>query len=1202
MRAIGFAALSFGAVIALSATLGMSYRSDASPLDDPSASASTSTSASDTGTPAVSDSSSAADPTAPTDNATSPSPTDDATTPAAADPSTPAAADSPTPTDDPSPPDLPAPSFHTFGVQALDVLPPVSYDFAPSQVTATINDDTADGGQVQLNQHIGTDWVTSGAPVDVTGPGQTITFGSLDTGTWNLTTTDLYGGQVDFHQFTIQNAPAITSLTWGSTVELRGTATTFVPGSVLVYRTDGSDPGQVVCTSDATINTSTGAWACDFPAPTDIGTDLGVNYATAVYQVVEQDYTGGTTALSGAVSYNPAYISSFSFDAPNSVTANGFDPSGNADSGSIAYQAANADGSTTGSPQAMTDLGEGGSCSNIPSRAEPLDCKADFGTGRTSGLWAITTRQTEGSYPEVADPARYVFIPPAPTLHFYTGEGTEFFGTGLVDDIVTVSDSEGTDVCTARVGPVGGSENPIGIWSCSTGEFNSALTYTATQADAGNLSVDGVGPGVSIVAGGVSLAAPVTPAPSVAVDQELRPAGVSVTGHQGDGSAGTSISFYHYAADDGGSGPVAWYGYAQDSWCPIGEGGPVQGANTCELTGLAPGDYESYVYDSGFASAFDSWWVVPETPVITSTVLHANRTVTLKGTGVTGDAVRVIVDGASPACNGTIVSGGTWTCLVPALTAGHTHTFQSYLQDVGRGDPVIFGNGDNDGATYTSGGISAASATTSVTISGTAETPAPTATVFPDWFFSITGVDLNNVHPGDQFTVTGSGLPPGSTVSGELHSKAVSIGSALVQPDGTFSLPVTVPADFPAGAHTIVMTLTPPGSTAVASQQPLKVVPASDTSSAGDTPTPSDSPSPLGSSEGPGIDHHGPNSNILTHGLNSIADVLAHPAKVASAIEIGLVLLIFAVLPGHLLNATLAEQYERFTKRRSQRRKGPSRWARLVAFLHRAPFVAGLLLTTATALLFGFADPRFGFSLASLRLFLGLAIALAVVSYLTNAVVGRLMRGRWKVDVEVSLRPLGLILTVVGVVVSRVLDFSPGFLIGLVLGLVISEKHLAKQAWRAVLLRSSILLGLALLAWFAFSLFDAKEEGGTFASELAVETLVAITTEAVVGLLVELLPLKLLEGEKLYEKSKVLWGALYLLAVFIFVVAVVPWEGNWAELGTSLWAWIGIVVGFGIVATGIYLYFRIRGHEEHEEHKVTDEDEEHLVPIGSEDE
>jgi MFS family permease len=308
------------------------------------------------------------------------------------------------------------------------------------------------------------------------------------------------------------------------------------------------------------------------------------------------------------------------------------------------------------------------------------------------------------------------------------------------------------------------------------------------------------------------------------------------------------------------------------------------------------------------------------------------------------------------------------------------------------------------------------------------------------------------------------------------------------------------------------------------------------------------------------------------------------------------VLLIFAVLPGHLLNATLAEQYERFMERRPRRRRpAPAWWLKLHALLNRAPFLGGLALTTVTALLFGFADPRFGFTLASLRLFLGLAIALALVSYLTNAAVSRIMRSRWRVEVEVSLRPLGLILTVVGVVASRVLDFSPGFLIGLVLGLVIQEKSVKQHAWRAVLLRTGILLGLALLAWFGYGLFDTQHEGGTFASELAIETLVAITTEAVVGLLVELLPLRLLEGQKLFEKSRILWGALYLLATFIFVVAVVPWEGNWAELGTSLWAWVGIVVGFGIVATGVYLYFRIRAQQEPPE-----VDDEEFVPVGEE--
>jgi MFS family permease len=899
---------------------------------------------------------------------------------------------------------------------------------------------------------------------------------------------------------------------------------------------------------------------------------------------------------------NPAY----SFSEPNSVDAS-FDLDPNSSSGDITFgqvDPSTGEDLSTGDPTCVVDTG-----------TTHRDCPLGF-ESPDHGLWHLIATQHDIDLGPQSQSA-YVFIPPAPTITVFSGEGTDFEGQGIAGDAIHVFDPSGTDVCDAIV-------NTDGFWFCAPeGSFDYNRVFTAVQVDAGDAPADGVLYTIDITPGGISEPATYTPAPPApsnapVLQYHFFPGGITVTSTPAEGYDSVFVEWYSWTPhpDESETG-----GFTLLDTCPYadpveGTPPPPTGAITCTFgnsSPLTPGVYNPYasqidLADDGPRSDYrDDYFVVPATPSITRATATSTGAVSVSGTGVATDGIRVIVDGAKLACTSTTVAAnGTWACTTAVLKNG-THTLQAYDIDLGAGagpdgatDRAV--KADDGDVVYMTGGLSALSPTTKVKVVSESTTPSASPTDFANWFFTVTGVDLNNVHPGDTFTVSGTGLPPGATVSGELHSKTVSIGSAVVQPDGSFTLPVTVPSDFPAGAHELVMTLTPSGSVAVPSTQPLKVVSTSDSSGSGDSPTPSDSPSPLGSSEGPGIDHHGPNSNILTHGLQSIADVLAHPAKIPAAIEIGLVLLIFAVLPGHLLNATLAEQYERFTKRREERKRGPGRWTRFVAFLHRAPFVAGLALTTATALLFGFADPRFGFSLASLRLFLGLAIALALVSYLTNAVVSRIMQGRWKVDVEVNLRPLGLILTVVGVVVSRLFDFSPGFLIGLVLGLVISEKQLAKHAWRAVLLRTSILLGLALLAWFAFSLFDAKEEGGTFATELAIETLVAITTEAVVGLMVELLPLKLLEGEKLYEKSKVLWGALYLLTVFIFVVAVVPWEGNWAELGSSLWTWIGIVVGFGIVATGVYLFFRIRGHEEHEEHVITDEDDEKLVPIGSEDE
>jgi hypothetical protein len=99
-------------------------------------------------------------------------------------------------------------------------------------------------------------------------------------------------------------------------------------------------------------------------------------------------------------------------------------------------------------------------------------------------------------------------------------------------------------------------------------------------------------------------------------------------------------------------------------------------------------------------------------------------------------------------------------------------------------------------------------------------------------------------------------------------------------------------------------------------------------------------------------------------------------------------------------------------------------------------------------------------------------------------------------------------------------------------------------------------------------------EGGTFGTALLVETLVAITTEGVVALLVELLPLRFLEGERLYAHSRVLWGVFYFLTVVVFVLAVIPWEGNWDALGSSLWIWLVVLAIFAAICVGIYVYFR----------------------------
>ena len=181
---------------------------------------------------------------------------------------------------------------------------------------------------------------------------------------------------------------------------------------------------------------------------------------------------------------------------------------------------------------------------------------------------------------------------------------------------------------------------------------------------------------------------------------------------------------------------------------------------------------------------------------------------------------------------------------------------------------------------------------------------------------------------------------------------------------------------------------------------------------------------------------------------------------------------------------------------------------------------------------------------------------------------------------------------------SRFLHFSPGFLVGLILGLTIaSSKAAQSSAWKVVLTRTVILLAMGIAAWGAFSALAAEhatEE--SFGSALLSETLVAVTTESLVALVVILLPFRFLEGERLYQHSKLLWAAVYLVALTAFLVSVVSWDGNWEVLGTAFWLWMLATVLFGALCLGVYLYFRFWAPPLYAEGEPDDEQ----VPISDE--
>ncbi len=660
---------------------------------------------------------------------------------------------------------------------------------------------------------------------------------------------------------------------------------------------------------------------------------------------------------------------------------------------------------------------------------------------------------------------------------------------------------------------------------------------------------------------------------------------------------------------------------------------PGSGASSCSYSGLDSGEsgnvYENDASETApqsddnedYYPTTTQYFTVLPAPTEYQVVEAGSQTATVTGGGAAGlagyAAIDILNENGAVVCMTTTfltppasANDGDWSCTTGDLGYG-THTLTAVLEDRGSqnqasgcdsaGECVPYYSADN-GSYYINGALSAQSAGIPITF---------TAPITPDWTFGISG-EPDDLQPGETVTISGSGLPVGTTIDTVLHSVPTDLGSVVAGADGTFTQTVTIPADTVLGAHDLIVTASGPGVVTTSKQQPITVVAAASpaSTSVGTITTPSVTTTTSSTTEHPtaliappAIATTGSNSapsvtftpkvtktktairhesstgsiapNILTQALWPIADVVVHPAKIVSAVEIGLVLLLLAALPAHLLNATIAEQSDRFTRRFSRIRRRPAWLTALIGWFRSAPVAGSILVTAVTAVLFGFADPNFGFTFASLRLILACAIAMFIIGYVVNSVVTVIARARWSVTVSIAIRPYGLILTVAGVLASRLLDFSPGFLIGMILGLAIEGKSAAGYAWRIVMLRTGMVLGLGVLAWIGYSTLTlGGTEGGTFGSQLVVETLVAITTEGVVALLVELLPLRFLVGERLYAHSRMLWAVVYVVTVIVFVLAVVPWEGNWDALGGSLWIWITVLAVFAAICLGVYVYFR----------------------------
>ncbi|MDA8025506.1 MAG: IPT/TIG domain-containing protein [Actinomycetota bacterium] len=334
--------------------------------------------------------------------------------------------------------------------------------------------------------------------------------------------------------------------------------------------------------------------------------------------------------------------------------------------------------------------------------------------------------------------------------------------------------------------------------------------------------------------------------------------------------------------------------------------------------------------------------------------------------------------------------------------------------------------------------------------------------------------------------------------------------------------------------------------------------------------------------------------------IASIALTLPSPGKVFKSAKrdlfnvlLAIILVLYISFTSEFFNAALGEKYEEF--RRAMRRKLTASHNKFYRQLNSLFFNSDVVLpqsvwTVAIVLAIGatigiFLDPAAGLNLATVYSWLAIAISVSLgptVSALTQNTY-RKLHG---MSSEFRLRaiPLGLFIALIAVSVSRFIHFKPGYLYGIVIGVVYYDKVKEHQEGHISTLNGTITLAVGLIAWLLWipvHAYTIKQTGATFISFID-DILASTFVSSIVGSLVTSLPVGALPGKKIYKWHRGAWLGFMTTVIFLLVsVAATPLSSSAASDHSPLIAIVVAVLFLGGLALALArIFLRIEEREE----------------------
>lgn len=301
------------------------------------------------------------------------------------------------------------------------------------------------------------------------------------------------------------------------------------------------------------------------------------------------------------------------------------------------------------------------------------------------------------------------------------------------------------------------------------------------------------------------------------------------------------------------------------------------------------------------------------------------------------------------------------------------------------------------------------------------------------------------------------------------------------------------------------------------------------------------------------------------------------PALLFSALLV-LALVLLVVFPSQLFNRTYEENHDRIRAwwerrlpwTRAERQRAETHARRRAIALPSAVIVGAVLGTLL--------DLKVGLNARTAALFTGIVVSFLFSISLGTAVTAAYRRARglgthW----QLHALPSGLVVAGVCVLVSRLVGFQPGYLYGIIGGIAFVGALSGKEEGRLVALSSAVTLVVAVLAWLLWVPVStaAARPGAGFGMALLSNVLSALFVGGLAGVVLSLIPLRLLPGEKLAAWHWGAWAAVFALGMFGLVQIMLRPQSEAAHVASvPLWTTVGLFVAFGTASVAFWAYFR----------------------------